>query len=321
MKKIVLLIAALVAAAACAAPTTNRDVASTTNSNKAAEAPAPMTEADAIAKEKAIWDTIKRKDYDAFTAMLDVGSQEVTPQGVLPKEGSVSSVKDFEPSEVNFSDWKFISIDKDAFIVTYAVAVKGKFRGKEFPEDKARASSAWVSHDGKWLAMFHQECPAKPAPTPAPAQKSTPATAATPATSPAPPPVTTSDAIANEKLVWDLFKAKNFDAFATLLAPEFTEIEPDGVYDRAGTVKGVQSVEISKAVLSEWKATNINDDAMLVTYVVKGPGPWDPMGERHSTIWVKRDGKWLGILHHGGTGVRAAPAPTPTPKTAVSPAK
>lgn len=320
MKKISLLIAVLTFAAACATPPTNRDLTSS-NRGVAEATPTPMTEADAIAKEKAIWDTIKRKDYDAFAAMLDAGSLEVVPEGVIPKEGSVSSIKDFEPTEVNFSDWKYVSIDKDAFIVTYVVSVKGKYRGKDLPDNKARASSAWAHHQGKWLAVYHQECPVKPPPTPPPAPKSTPAAAASsPAASPAAASATGSDPIANEKIVWDLFKSKNYDAFATLLAPEFTEVEPDGVYDRAGTIKGVQTFDASKAVLSDWKAANINDDAALVTYSVKGPGPpWDPMGERHATIWVKRDGKWLGIFHQGGTGIRPAPKPTPTPKTTVSP--
>ncbi len=322
MKKTSLLIAVLVVAAACAAPPTNREVASTTNRNDAAAAPAvAMTEADAIAKEKAIWDTIKRKDHVAFAAMLDPGSLELLPEGVMDKEASVATVKEFEPAEITFSDWKYLAIDKDAVIVTYTVAVKGKYKGKEFPEEKARASSAWANRQGQWLAVYHQECPLLPPPKASPAPKTASSPVASPAGTPVTPPVTGADPIANEKIVWDLFKSKSYDAFGLLLAPEFTEVEPAGVYDRAGTIQGVQTFDASKAVLSDWKAANIDDDAALVTYTVNGPGPWDPKGERHATIWVKRDGKWLGLYHHGGTPVRT-PAPTTTPaaKTAASPA-
>ena len=73
------------------------------------------------------------------------------------------------------------------------------------------------------------------------------------ATSPTPTaaaaPVTGSDPSANDRIVWDLFKAKNYDGFASLLAPDLIEVEPDGVYDKAGTVKGVSMFDASKAVL------------------------------------------------------------------------
>jgi hypothetical protein len=278
-----------------------------------------MTEADAIAKEKAIWDTLKNKDYDAFAAMLDPGQLEVRPEGVMAKEGSVAGVKEFEPSDINFSEWKYLAIDKDAFVVSYLASYKGKFQGKDFPEEKVRASSAWVNRGGKWLAVYHQETPAKPMPPPAktPAGRPSPSpTAAPPA-----PPATGSDPIANEKIVWDLFKSKNYDAFADLLAPDFIEVEAEGVYDRAGTVQGVQQFNASNVTLGDWKSANLNENATLVTYTVKGPtAPFSRQGERHSTIWVKRDGKWLGLLHHGGTPVRMAPPPPPASKKSPSPA-
>ena len=92
-----------------------------------------MTEADAIAKEKAIWDTIKVKDYEAFGNMLADDQFEVLDVGVHDKAASIAGVKDFEPIEVVFSDWKYLPIDKDAFVVVYTANVKAKFKGKEFP--------------------------------------------------------------------------------------------------------------------------------------------------------------------------------------------
>jgi hypothetical protein len=278
-----------------------------------------MTEADAIAKEKAIWETIKNKDYDGFAAMLAADQLEVRPEGVADKATSVDGVKQYEPSEINFSDWKYLPIDKDAFVVVYKVAAKGKYQGKELPLETARASSAWVNRGGKWLAVYHQECQVKP-PMP-PAKPGAPAkAAASPAASPAaPPPATGPDPIANEKIVWDLFKSKNYDAFGELLAPNFIEVESDNVYDRAGTIKGVAMFDASKATLSDWKSLNIIDDAAVVTYTIKGPGPvFNPQGERHSTIWVKREGKWMGLLHHGGTPVMKPTAPPPPPSPAAS---
>ena len=326
MKKIFPFISALILTVACAAPPpANREAALPT----ASPAPVAMTEADAIAKEKAIWDTIKNKDWDAFGNMLADGQMEVTGEGVLDKAASIASVKKFEPTEVVFSDWKFLSIDKDAFVVIYTANTKGKYDGKEFPPQSARASSAWVNRGGKWLAIYHQECPVKPPMPPAKTSTKSPATAAA---SPAASPVLTTpgpDAIANEKMVWDLFRAKNWDAFAALLAPDFIEVESDSVYDKAGSVKGVSMFDASKFELSDFKTINLDADAMLVTYVSKMVGMtrmagMSPDGERHSTIWVNRNGKWLGLFHHGGTAVMkpaltAAPSPSPVSSPKASP--
>src|SRR2546422_274945 len=100
MKKLFVLIAVLIVVAACTAPPANRE---TVNSGFVGEKPAapPMAESDAIAKEKAVWEAVKNKDYDGFAGMLANDELEVTGgDGVLEKAGSVSMVKDFEPSEL-----------------------------------------------------------------------------------------------------------------------------------------------------------------------------------------------------------------------------
>lgn len=315
MKKILAFVSLMAFALACAAPPTNRDLATNaTRETNAAEKPSMMmTEADAIAKEKAIWETIRIKDYDAFASMLDANQVEVLDVAVHDKAASIAGVKDFEPSEVVFSDWKYLPIDKDAFVVIYGVTTKGKYKGKDFGPDSVRGSSAWVNRDGKWLAIFHQECPVKP-PMPAPKPGGPAKSIASPSIAPV-AAATGSDPVANEKLVWDLFKAKNYDAFAALLAPDFLEVEPDNVYDKAASVKGVSQFDASKSVLSDFKSVSLDADAALVTYVVTGAS-FSPAAERHSTIWVKREGKWLGLFHHGGTPVVKMPAA----QTASSPA-
>jgi hypothetical protein len=324
MKKIFVLIALLTIAAACSTPPASNETTSTTNANSAAPARPAMTEADAIAKEKAIWEAIKNKEYDAFAAMVDEDQLEVRAEGVVDKATSVDGVKQFEPSEVNFSDWKYLPIDKDAFVVIYQASVKGKYQGKEFKPQTANNTSAWVYRGNKWLAIYHQESEVKPEP-PAAKPGPSPKAGASPAASPAPAPATSSDAIANEKIVWDLFKSKNYDAFAELLAPNFTEVESTGIYDKDGSIKGVSMIDGSKAVLSDWKALKLNDDAALVTYTLKLPGSMvDPAGERHATIWVKQNSKWLALSHHGGTPVRKAtpipPPPAASPAAKASPA-
>jgi len=320
MKKTLTLVLALIVVAACAAPPTNRDGAVDTNrnANRAADAAPAITEADAIAKEKAIWDAIKNKDYAGFEGMLADTFLEVLPDGVMDRAGSLAGVKQFEPSEINFSDWKFLSIDKDLFLVVYTVSVKGKFAGEEVPSDPVRSSSVWAYRGGKWLGAFHQECPVMTT-APPPATKAEAAKATSPSASPAAPPATGPDSIANEKIVWDLIKGKNYEAFGQLLATNFLEVLPNGVLDREGAIK-VAQFDASKVVVSDWKSATFDEDAALVTYTIKNPVPnFPPQGQRHSSIWVKRDGKWWGQFHMGGTPVRQPPPPPPKPSVSPSP--
>ena len=316
MKKLFVLISLLFVVAACTAPPANRE---TVNSSPVAEKPSapPMTEADAIAKEKAIWDTITKKDYDGFAAMLDSAQLEVTANGVNDKAASVTMVKDFEPSETTFSNWKFLSIDKDAYVVVYNASLKGKYKGKDFPPTTVHASSAWANRNGKWMAVYHQECDVMKMPPPSAATKKA---APSPATAPA-QATATSDPIANEKMVWDLFKAGQFDAFGALLATDAIEVEPNGVFDKAGIINGVKSFDFSKSVTSDFKSLNIDSDAALVTYLLTNPGA-KPAEERHTTIWAMRDGKWLAVFHHGTPATHKMSSASPgMPMNAASPMK
>lgn len=319
MKKVLVVVSMLMLAAACGTPPTNSPTP-VANTNSAESRSAPMmTEADAIAKEKAIWDSIKDKDYEAFGNMLGEDQLEVMGESVNEKAASIAGVKNFEPSEVTFSDWKFLSVDKDAFVVTYTVSMKGKYMGKEFPPETDRASSAWAYRNGKWLAVYHQECKVKPpmAMPKASAAKASPAPAAA-------PPATGSDPIANDKIVWDLLKSKNVDGFAALLDTSFLEVEPDKVYTKDEAVKAVNGFDVGTSELSDWKTVKLDDEASLVVYTAKYKGG-PPLGERHATIWAKRAGKWLAVFHHGGTEVAkpeamAAPNAAASPKAPASPA-
>ena len=302
MKKFFLLVSFLILAAACTTepPANNAPANANTTPPKPA---ATASEADAVAREKAVWDALKKKDMDAFGSMLATDYIEVGDDGIFNKAGIINDLKQLTVNDATFTDWKMLPIDSDALVLTYSATIKGSFKGKEFPPGPYLASSAWVNRDGKWQAFFYQETMKAATPPPSATPSQTPAAATTPGPK---PPELGADVIANEKAVWDMFKTKNYDAFAAILAPEFMELEPDGAHDKAGSIAGVKMMDASKFELSGWKAVKMDDDASLVTYTVK-----NPTGEleRHSTIWVNRNGKWMGLLHIG----------TPVPKASVHP--
>lgn len=297
MKKILVLVSFLLVATACAnQPATN--TATTSNTNTAPAKSAAPSEADMTAKEKAVWDTLKKKDYDAFGNMITSDYLEITEGGVYDKESILKDIKDFELTDATLSNWKMLPVNDDAAILTYEVTIKGKFKGKDVSPGPYRAAAAWVNRDGKWQALFYQQTAIKTESAPSP----TPAASATKPEKAAPSPAekladTGSDPIANEKIVWELFRAGNAGGFATLLDPAFVELEAGAVYGKAEAIK-IEGFDFTQFELSEWKSAKLNDGAALVTYQIKSKDPkMDP--ERHSTIWANRGGKWLAILHIG----------------------
>lgn len=301
----------LFAAAYVTPPPGNKDTtANVNNANKAAEtkSSAAPSEADIRAKETASWEAVKKKDWDAFTKWMTDDYLEVVDDGVHDKATTLQLIKDYDLSDYTLSDWKMTPIDTNAVLITYTANVTAKFKGEAIPAGPWRESSAYVNRNGEWLAIYYQETRAETPPATSPTPAKSPEKSASAAGTPG---ETGADAVANEKLVWDALKSKNYDAFSAYLANDSIDVEPEAVYDHAGSVKSVQMVDLSKAETSDWKTVKISDNAALVTYTVNIPNLKPPKGY-HATIWAKRNVKWQAIFHQGtneGPGGAAGASP------------
>lgn len=320
MKKLFLFVSVLLFAAACAAPPTNQSVA--TNTSSPSPAAAPLTEAEAIAKERSLWDTLKAKDHVAFEKLLAADYLEVLPDGVNDRANTLTEVKDLEISDVTFSDWRLIPVDRDVAVLIYNATIKGTFKGQAFPEGPYRTAAGWVNRDGKWQVFYFQETltQTKPAPTGSPA--ASPTVTASPGASPAASAVATTlptDPVEREKAIWDMLRRKEYDAFGSHLDPAQVEVGPAGVSDKAATMAGVRTADLSKAELSDFRTIKVNPNTDLVSYMVTIPGMAD--GKHLATsIWVNRGGKWSALFHQGTPVIAGAASPSPT-KPPTDPAK
>ncbi|PYS84529.1 MAG: hypothetical protein DMF67_04830 [Acidobacteria bacterium] len=320
MKRFIALAALLLAASACATTTTNTETGNTNantsaNINAAASpTPAGVTQADIEAKERQVWDALKAKNWDGFAGLLSEDFTDVADDGIYDKAKTTDVIKKLDLTDYTFSDIKFVKVDDDLAVLVYTATEKSTYDGKPSPGKPTYNSSAWVNRGGKWLAAYHQETEAMTPPagqgantnanssssaanTNANKSGANANTSASPAASPAAAPATATDA---EKAVWDAIKRKDGDAFASFLASDALEVEPEGVRDKAASTKGVTQMDFSKFTLSDWKETKLDSDSALVTYVVKGPNPKGQMETmRHSTVWNNRGGQWKAYFHQG----------------------
>src|SRR5215207_3912836 len=309
MKRLLALSALLIAASACTTTTNTNTGAGNTNANAnantAAASPTPAagpTQADLEAKERQIWAAIKAKNWDAFAGMLADDFVIVGGDGATARAALLEDIKKkYDLTDYTLSDFRLVKVDADLGVLTYNVTEKSSYDGKPTSGKPSRASSAWVNRGGKWLAAYHQESEAAemPAASPTPAAAglaaASPATAASPAASPA----AIASATDAEKAVWEAIKAKNYDAFASYLLPDAVEVEPEGVFDKAASVKMVSGFDFSKWTTSDFKETKLDADATLLTYTVKGPMAGKTVTEYHSTLWTNRGGQWKAAFHQG----------------------
>ncbi|MDT5296688.1 MAG: hypothetical protein QOJ76_3568 [Acidobacteriota bacterium] len=309
MKKVIALAALLLAASACTTTTENTNGnANAANSNAAAtpaSTPQGVTQADIEAKERQAWEALKAKNRDAFAAMLSDDFVYVMSDGsVSNKAQTVEDIKKYDLTEYTLSDVRLVKVDADAVVLTYTATEKGTYDGKANSGKPARLSSAWLNRNGTWALAYHQESevaePPAGGPTPAASPASSPVASSSPSSSPAASPAAPATATDAEKQVWDDFKRKDWDGFDAFLASEFVEVEPDGVYDKAGAVAGIKKENFANVTLGDFKETKFDADATLVTYTAKGTGKdWPPHGMRHTTIWTNRGDRWRAYFHQG----------------------
>jgi len=308
MKRLLALSALLLAASACTTTTNTNTGAGNTNANAnantAAASPTPAagpTQADLDARERQVWDAIKAKNWDAFGGLLAEDFVYVSPEGVANKAQTVEGIKKYDLTEYTITDVRFVKVDADLAVIAYTSNEKGSYDGKPTPGKPVHNSSAWVNRGGKWVNVYHQESEAveMPAPAPTPTTAASPAASPATAASPAASPAAIASATDAEKAVWEAIKAKNSDAFASYLLPDALEVEPEGVFDKATSVKMITMFDASKWSLSDFKETRIDADATLLTYKSAGPDRGKNIEMYHSTIWTNRGGQWRAAFHHG----------------------
>jgi len=104
-----------------------------------------------------------------------------------------------------------------------------------------------------------------------------------------------------EKSVTDVFKNKQATAFREYLAPEFSAIDAEGVKDADAEVADMQKTDLSNYSFADMKVTLLSPKLAVATYKVTTQSTLsgrDTSGTYYSaTVWNKRTGKWLAVLH------------------------
>lgn len=104
-----------------------------------------------------------------------------------------------------------------------------------------------------------------------------------------------------EKAVTDAFKNKEARSFKEYLAPEFSAIDAEGVKDADAEIADMKKTDLSNYSFADMKVTLLSPKMAVATYKVTTQSTSsgrDTSGTYYAaTVWNKRDGKWLAVLH------------------------
>jgi hypothetical protein len=121
-----------------------------------------------VANERAINDAIAKGDMKTFHAHIASDAVGIDPSGI-----SKVNTPDFDKMMLttkiqswNIDGSQFYWIGDTAVVHMYRWTGKGTYEGQPVPSP-TWASTVWTNKGGKWLAVFHQESTAMPAPPPA----------------------------------------------------------------------------------------------------------------------------------------------------------
>jgi hypothetical protein len=109
--------------------------------------------------------------------------------------------------------------------------------------------------------------------------------------------------VALERQTWEAIKKKDWEALSSLLAEDLRVVSDTGVAEKSEVIEELKTnYTLMDYTLQEVRVVELSSEAALITYKAvqnvshKGQG-WKSQAAYHSSIWVKRDGKWQSVLH------------------------
>jgi hypothetical protein len=104
-----------------------------------------------------------------------------------------------------------------------------------------------------------------------------------------------------EKAVTDAFKNKQANLFKKYLDPDFSAVDAEGIKDADAEVEDMQNTDLRDYSFADMKVTLLSPKTAIAKYKVTTQSTSsgrDTSGTYYAaTVWNRRSGKWLAVLH------------------------
>jgi hypothetical protein len=108
--------------------------------------------------ERAFWNDLKAKNWKDLEPHIASNYVLVTPDGTFGHAEAIERWKQLEIQDFSLGDFN-IQLSGNAYIVSYAVTVRGTLAGKPIPATPIRAMSVWQQYARDWLTLAHSATP------------------------------------------------------------------------------------------------------------------------------------------------------------------
>jgi hypothetical protein len=113
---------------------------------------------------------------------------------------------------------------------------------------------------------------------------------------------TRDDVVGLENKTWQLWQQHDKPGFASLMDSDFVAVDTHGIASKAENIADIDNLNKEAYDLSNFRVHRIGPDTMFLTYHARLKGTYK--GKRIdgtyyvSSVWAKRQGKWLNVLYH-----------------------
>jgi hypothetical protein len=108
-----------------------------------------------------------------------------------------------------------------------------------------------------------------------------------------------------ENQIWEFWKTQKYDTMKTLIAEDAIMVGNEGFENRDQMVEANkrEACVVKSVSLQNVKVTMIGQDVAIITYkavadATCGGKSLSPTGDMNTSVWAKRGGKWLTVVHH-----------------------
>ena len=125
-----------------------------------AKVTAPPLKKTILDNEKATWETLKQKNYSAYSELLADNYVGIDNSGISNRAELLKALPDLHLLGYSIEDVKVMQVASGVALITYKAKLDGSYQGKELKRP-IYAASVWVKHGSKWLQTFNQETEAQ----------------------------------------------------------------------------------------------------------------------------------------------------------------
>ena len=118
-----------------------------------------------VANEQKISDAFTKKDVATLKTLIgdDGYGTDMMGTNTIAEMYKQLPTMDMKITEQKMSDYKYVWVNPTTVVLTYTWTGKGTMAGQPVPSP-AYASTVYTKRGDKWIAVFHQETVAAPAP-------------------------------------------------------------------------------------------------------------------------------------------------------------